>query len=74
MSQSHNFELCDISRFLSHGMYFFLVFLAKPKMSGKRRNVTKVTNLQPVQGSFQTCRKYLRFEATFHCRLARTNP
>ena len=26
MSHCHNFELCDISRFLSHGMYFFNFF------------------------------------------------
>jgi len=65
MSQCHNFELCDITRFSSHGMYVFLVFLAKPNMSKKRKNVTNVTNPQPLQGSFQTFRKYLRFEATF---------
>ena len=74
MSQCHTFELCDISRFLSHGMYFFLVFLAKPKMSKKCTNVTNVTNPQLVQGSFRTFRKYLRFEVTLRCRLARTNP
>jgi len=26
MPQSHNFEVCDISRFLSHGIYFFWFF------------------------------------------------
>jgi len=44
---------------------FFLVFLAKPKMSKKRRNVTNVANLQPLEGSFQTFRKYLSFEVRF---------
>jgi len=43
-------------------------------MSKKRSNVTNVTNPQPVQGSFQTFRKFVLFEATFRCRLARTNP
>jgi len=38
------------------------------------RNVTNITNPQPLQGSFQTFRKFLRFEATFRCHLARTNP
>jgi len=41
---------------------FFVVFLAKPKTSKNRRNVT---NPQPLQGSFQTFRKYLRFELRF---------
>jgi len=36
MSQCHTCELCDISRFLSHGMFFFIDVLAKPKMSKKR--------------------------------------
>ena len=43
-------------------------------MSKKRGNVTNVTNLQPLQGSFQTFCKYLRVQATFRYRLARTNP
>ena len=46
-------------------MFFFIVFLAKPKMSKKRRNVTNVTNPQPLQGSFQTFRKNLRFEVVW---------
>jgi len=45
-------------------------------MSKKRRNVTNVTNPHSLQVSFQTFRKYVRFEATFRCRLtpSRTNP
>jgi len=31
----------------------------------KRRTVTNVTNPKPLQGSFQTFRKYVGFEATF---------
>ena len=47
----------------------FLVFLAKPKMSKKRRNVAIVTNPQPLQDSFQTFSTFLCFEARFRCRL-----
>jgi len=34
-------------------------------MSTKRRNVTNVTNLQPLEGSFQTFRKYLCLDVRF---------
>jgi len=43
-------------------------------MSKQHRNITNVTNPQPLQGSFQTFRKCLHFEATFRCHLARTIP
>ena len=38
----------------------------RPSACRAPRNVTNITNLQPLRGSFETFREYLRFEATFH--------
>ena len=75
ISKCHNLTLLTVVTFLGfcHTVCIFLSFLAKPEMSKKCRKVTNVTNPQPLQGSFQTFRKYLRFEATFCCRFALTN-
>ena len=76
MWKCHNVTIINFVTFLGfcHAACFFLVFLAKPKMSEKCRNVTNVKDKNSLQVSLQTFRKYLRFEATFRCRLARTNP
>jgi len=78
ISKCHNVTILNFVTFLGfcHTVCIFEFFLAKPKMSKKHRNVTNVTNVtnqQPLQGSFQTFRKFLSFETSFCCCLARTN-
>jgi len=74
ISQCNNSEVCDISSFWSHGMQFFWLFWQNLKCW----KIVEMSQMPQIcclyRALFQTLRKYLRFEAKFRCRLARTHP